>query len=200
MKKVCILKGSPRAGGNTNALLKPFAEELKEKGCECREFDLYRMDLKPCVACRCCQKDWTVFGCPLKDDMQKIFDAIRESELLILATPIYSWFCTGPMKNVLDRMVYGMNKYYGEEKGPSLWEGKELALVISCGYRPERGADLFEEARKRYCKHSRLFYRGMLAERHLGYQTEFMDQEKEWHAREFACGLLETGCKQDCRE
>ena len=31
MKKVCILKGSPRAGGNTNALLKPFAEELKEK-------------------------------------------------------------------------------------------------------------------------------------------------------------------------
>jgi len=28
------------------------------------------------------------------------------------------------MKAVLDRLVYGMNKYYGREKGPSLWEGK----------------------------------------------------------------------------
>lgn len=39
---------------------------------------------------------------------------------------------------------------------------------------------------QRYCKHSRLQYIGMLAERHLGYQTTFMDAEKEEHARAFA--------------
>lgn len=47
-----------------------------------------------------------------------------------LATPIYSWYCTPPMKALLDRLVYGMNKYYGDEKGPSLWNacGKKFWL------------------------------------------------------------------------
>lgn len=188
--KICVLKGSPRPEGNTNSLLKPFLEEVEGKGHECCIFDLYRMQLDPCVACRCCQKDWTIFGCPLKDEMGKIFDAIWESEVIILATPIYSWFCTGPMKNVLDRMVYGMNKYYGDKKGPSLWEGKKIAMVLTCGYKAEKGADLFEEAMVRYCKHSRLEYLGMLCERHMGYQTRFMDEEKELRARSFARNLF----------
>jgi len=40
-------------------------------------------------------------------ELQKICD------LLVLASPIYSWYCSPPMKAVLDRLVYGMNKYYG---------------------------------------------------------------------------------------
>ena len=96
------------------------------------------------------------------------------------------------MKAVLDRMVYGINKYYGEKKGPSLWQGKALALLESCGYRPEKGADLFEEGMQRYCKHSQLRYLGSHAERHLGYGTEFMDEEKAERVRSFAQNLLES--------
>lgn len=190
MKKVCILKGSPRPNGNTNSLLIPFVNTLKAHGCECRQFDLYRMRLEPCHACRNCQADWSVVGCTQKDDMEQVFTAVLESDLLVLATPIYSWYCTPPMKAVLDRLVYGLNKYYGAEKGPSLWAGKEVAIITTCGYRPEKGADLFEEGIKRYCKHSKLIYRGMLAERHLGYSTEFMDEEKAAHAVAFAECLL----------
>ena len=36
--------------------------------------------------------------------------AVLACDLLVLATPIYSWFCTPPMKTALDRLVYGMNK------------------------------------------------------------------------------------------
>lgn len=46
------------------------------------------------------------------------FDKVLESDMLILAIPIYSWYCTPPMKAFIDRLVYGMNKYYGDEKGP----------------------------------------------------------------------------------
>ena len=91
-----------------------------------------------------------------------------------------------PMKAVLDRLVYGMNKYYGKEKGPALWAGKKLAIITTCGYRPENGADLWETGIIRYCKHSKLQYAGMLAERHLGYNSVFMDSEKEEHAKQFA--------------
>jgi len=78
-----------------------------------------------------------------------------------------------------------MNKFYGDEKGPSLWAGRKLALVTSCGYRPEKGSDLFEAGMERYCKHSQLIYAGMLAERDQGYRHSFMNKEKEKRARQF---------------
>ena len=187
---VCILMGSPRKQGNTAALLVPFCEELRKGGAEVETYWLYDLEIRPCTACRACQKDWTVFGCAQKDDAGFLFDRIIASDLIVLATPIYSWYCTPPMKALMDRMVYGMNKYYGEGKGPSLWAGKSLALLETCGYRPEKGCDLFEEGVRRYCKHSALKYLGSHAERHLGYGTVFMDGNKESRTREFARRLL----------
>lgn len=63
---------------------------------------------------------------------QEIFDKLCDCDVIVLATPIYSWFCTPPMKSLLDRLVYGMNKYYGDEKGPSLWA---MAAQRDLGYK-----------------------------------------------------------------
>lgn len=186
----CILMGSPRKNGNTNALLTPFCEELNQLGVTTSVIWLYDKTIKGCMACRTCQKDWTIFGCPFNDDMQTIFNSVLTANLIILATPIYSWYCTTPMKAVLDRLVYGMNKYYGQEIGPSLWAGKSMALLTTCGYRSEKGTDLFYEGMKRYCKHSKLNYLGAHTERHLGYDTIFMDEEKEMRVRQFARSLI----------
>lgn len=188
--KLTVLMGSPRKQGNTNALLVPFMDELHLLGHTTELFWLYDMDIAGCTACRACQKDWTIFGCSIKDDMQVIFDSIMTADHLVMATPIYSWYCTAPMKAALDRLVYGMNKYYGNEKGPSLWAGKKLSLLVTCGYRPEKGADVFETGIQRGCKHSQLVYAGMHAERDLGYTVTFMDDAKEKSAREFARSLV----------
>jgi multimeric flavodoxin WrbA len=182
--------GSPRKEGNTAQLLQPLRQVLESRDAECETIWLHEKDLKPCIACRQCQQTWSGFGCPIQDDMQTIFDSVRLSDLLILATPIYSWYCTPPMKAVLDRLVYGMNKYYGERKGPSLWAGKAVGLVTTCGYPPEKGADLWEAGIRRYCKHSQLRYLSMLTERHRGYDTVFMDEEKRQRAEAFAEFLL----------
>ncbi|MDY3051667.1 MAG: flavodoxin family protein [Ndongobacter sp.] len=188
--KIAIFMGSPRKAGNTAALLKPFEEELRGLGHECTTFFLHDRDIHPCMSCRACQRDWTVFGCVWRDGVPEIFDSILESDLLLFATPIYSWYCTPPMKALLDRLVYGMNKYYGEERGPALWAGKKVATMVTCGYRPEQGADLWSEGLRRYCKHSQLHYLGVHAERFLGYQTTFMDQHKDERARAFARKLV----------
>lgn len=185
-KQICILLGSPRKQGNTIQVVRPFVEEMERLGNICSTVWLYDKELRPCIACRACQRDWTIFGCPQQDDMEDIFKDILQADILVLATPIYSWYCTPPMKAVLDRLVYGMNKYYGDTKGPSLWAEKHVGLITTCGYRPEHGADLWEDGVKRYCKHSQLQYIGMLAERHLGYQSVFMDEAKAERAREFA--------------
>lgn len=190
--KLTVLMGSPRKEGNTWAVLKPMLEEWSSTGHQAEVFWLYDMEINGCIACRSCQKDWNKFGCKYKDDMQKVYDAVLSSDVMVLASPIYCWFCTAPMKAALDRLMYGMNKYYGDEKGPSLWAEKHVAIVTTCGYKPEKGADLFEEGIKRYCKHSSLVYDGMFAERDLGYKSVFMDGEKEIRARKFANLLVKT--------
>ena len=53
-----------------------------------------------------------------------------------------------------------------------------------------KAEDLLEEGIRRYCKHSQLQYEGMLCAHHLGYQTTFMDEEKQRLATAFAEKLL----------
>lgn len=189
--KVCILMGSPRKNGNTAFLTNVFEKMLVDAGHSTVHFFLHDLTIHPCVACRGCQENWSEAGCVQKDDMQMIFDVVSQCDALILATPIYSWYCTPPMKAALDRLVYGMNKYYGEKRGPSLWEGKRCYLITTCGYPPEKGADILEMGIKRYCNHSKLNYGGMLCVRHMGYHTEFATPENQKLAEEFAAKVCE---------
>ena len=67
--------------------------------------------------------------------------------------------------------------------------GVNEAMAIKLDYElPEYPT--FEEGLRRYCRHSALRYLGSHAERHLGYATVFMDEEKEGRVREFARQLL----------
>ena len=66
-----------------------------------------------------------------------------------------------------------------------------MALISTCGYPVEKGADLFEEGMKRYAKHSRLQYVGMACERQRNYGEQFMDAEKEQAMRDFAQKCME---------
>ena len=93
--------------------------------------------------------------------MTAVFEDILACDLLLLASPIYLWSCTAPMKAALDRCIYALCKYYGDEKGPSLWEGKAVAAITTCGCPLEKGADLWQESLRRICKHARLRWLGL---------------------------------------
>ena len=189
-KRACILLGSPRRDGNTEQLVQQCIPRLEEAGIVCETIRLYGRDIRPCLACRQCQQDWTRVNCCQQDEMQEIFDAVQACDLLLFASPVYSWYCTAPTKAVMDRLIYGCCKYYGNQRGPSLLAGKKAAIITTCGYRPEQGADLWEQGVQRYCKHAQMSYLGMLAERHRSYTEEFMNDEKAQHARAFAEQLV----------
>lgn len=90
--KCIILMGSPRKNGNTISLVNPFIKKSTALGTECELIWLYDKDIQPCITCRICQSDWTKFGCRYKDDVQEIFDRILAADIIVLATPIYSWY------------------------------------------------------------------------------------------------------------
>lgn len=190
--KVTVIFGSPRKHGNTASLLKPFMEELHGRGAETDYYDVYDKKIAGCRACLGCQRDKTKVSCVISDDMQPILKSVTESDLIVVAAPIYLWAAPAPVKAVLDRTVYASCKYYGDDPhGPALFAGKRVALITTCGYPVERGTDLYEEMIRRYCRHVNMIYAGMLAERQRNLKEPFMDDRKEEHAREFARRLLQ---------
>lgn len=184
--KFCVLMGSPRENGNTAALLRPFLEECGVMGVETEVIPLYDRGVNPCLGCKTCQDVTDGPGCVQDDGFEEIFRAMTDSDVIVLATPIYAFFCTAPMKAVLDRAIYAGTKNYGAAKGVKLLEGKRLAAIAICGYPPEKGADLWEEGLKRFCRHGGLEYMGIFCRRDRGGAEPFLNAEREQAVRDFA--------------
>lgn len=187
--KYTILMGSPKRDGNTAALLRPFMEENQDMGIEQDVIWLYERNIQPCLGCKTCQNQKDCLGCIHEDDFQVIFNSIQSSDVLILATPIYSWFCTPPMKALMDRLIYAGCKYYGDEKQRSAYWMKQVATITTCGYEPGKGADLWEEGLRRWCKHGDMDYLGMYCHRDMGKKEAFMTEQVEFDVRDFAHAL-----------
>ena len=184
---VLILMGSPRLGGNTAELCRPFMEELKENGADVRYVTLADKDIKPCRGCYACQDISSEYGCCQKDDMP--VSDILWADLIVLATPIYAWYCAAPMKNVLDRH-YGFNKFYGSAEG-SLWAGKKVAIIATHGYEGAYATDPFEMGVERLCKHSYLTYIGLYSVRDEDNLASFQTADAVEGAKAFARKCME---------
>lgn len=189
-KKFCILMGSMKPSGNTAELVKPFTAELQEKGCDVEYITLVDKDIHACTGCYTCQRISDVYGCKHEDDALQIIATMLESDYIILATPIYSWYCTPPMKAMLDRH-YGLNKYYGKGEKRSLWEGKNVAIIATHGFDAALAAEPFEMGIQRLCEYSKLNYLGMYSVRHEGSIASFQTESAINGAKEFARALLE---------
>ena len=184
---VLILMGSPRLSGNTAELCRPFMEELSVNGADVRYVTLADKDIRPCRGCSACQEVSGEYGCVQKDDMP--VEDILWADLIVLATPIYAWYCAAPMKNVLDRH-YGFNKYYGSAEG-SLWAGKKVAIVATHGYDGAYATDPFEMGVQRLCKHSNLEYLGLYSVQDEDNLASFQTADAVAGAKAFAQKCME---------
>ena len=185
----CVLMASPRPKGNTVELLKPFLAELEEHKAEVTYIYLPDKNILPCRGCYVCQKVSDKYGCIQQDDVSEIMEKVIACDCIVLATPIYSWYCTAPMKALLDRH-YGLNKFYGSAKG-SLWKDKKVAIIATHGYDAEYAASPFETGIRRLCEHSNLEYMGMYSVRDEDDIASFQREDAMNGARAFARKLLE---------
>ncbi len=185
---VLILMGSPRLQGNTAELCKPFMAEMEQNGSQMRYIPLAEKHIRPCLGCYACQQVSGTYGCPLQDDMADVVEQIIWADLIVLATPIYSWYCTAHMKAMLDRH-YGMNKYYGSASG-SLWAGKRVAILATHGYDDVYATEPFETGIKRLCIHSNLVYSGLYSVRDEDNLASFQTEAAIAGAKAFAQKLL----------
>ena len=100
MKKVLIISTSLRAGSNSEILAKEVAKGAKEKGHEVEFVSLKNKTINFCKGCFACQKSGK---CAIKDDAIEITEKIKNSDVIIWATPVYYYEMSGQMKTLIDR-------------------------------------------------------------------------------------------------
>ena len=140
---ITFFLGSPRKHGNTARLLDKVSESLEGKGVKSKTIYLPDYEIEPCSECFACQKTTKKPGCKIKDDMQKIYDKILASDVIVFAAPIFFWSYAAQIKPFIDRL-FCLGKY---EVEPMIFllKGKKCALVITAGGDEFDGADLVVE-------------------------------------------------------
>lgn len=102
-KKIIVLNGSPRKNGNTSALVKAFREGAESAGHSVTEFWLGGMKINGCRGC-CAGGKNPESPCVQKDDMEQIYPAYKEADVVVLASPLYYWTISGQLKCAFDRL------------------------------------------------------------------------------------------------
>ncbi len=102
--KVLAINGSPNMEkGNTHLILAPFLEGMKKAGASIEIVFSQRLKIRPCIGDFQCWFD-KVGVCIHTDDMQDIYAKVRESDILVLAAPIYLPL-PGAFQNLLNRLM-----------------------------------------------------------------------------------------------
>ena len=102
-KRILILNGSPRPGGNTAALIREFTAGAEGSGNTVTRFDLQKLDIHGCLGCYGGGKD-PDSPCVQKDDMDKIYPYYKNADVVVLASPMYYWNISGQLKCAFDRL------------------------------------------------------------------------------------------------
>ncbi len=140
--KVIALNGSARGRkGVTWKLMESLLSGLSEGGAIVKEFQLKEMNLSPCRACLTCMHK-TPGQCAQRDDMDQIYPHLKDSDLFVMGTPVYTDGMSAQMKTVMDRCICGMDPFLRRDasnrvRHPFSWKMPSQFLLVSTSGFPE---------------------------------------------------------------
>lgn len=101
-KKVLILSGSPRKGGNSDLLCDEFMCGAQEAGNAVEKIRVQEKKIACCLACYACRNTGV---CAIQDDMAEVMQKMIDCDVLVLASPVYFYSIDAQLKAVIDRSV-----------------------------------------------------------------------------------------------
>jgi Multimeric flavodoxin WrbA len=108
-KKIIGILGSPLTEGNTAQLFERALKGAEDAGCDVEKIVVVNLDFQACQEMMFCREHET---CGIDDDMQAMYQKIRETDGLIIATPVMTMGIPGKLKSFIDRFqVFFMAKY-----------------------------------------------------------------------------------------
>ena len=126
--KVLGIIGSPRENGNTASMVNAVCKGAASAGHTTEVINITGLAIHDCVACGGC-KTGKIQYCAIKDDMQKLYPKITETDCFVLGSPVYMGQITGQMKSFFDRWYPFMDANYEIHQLP----GKKYITVTASG-------------------------------------------------------------------
>ena len=139
MVKILAIQGSPRPKeSNTAILLQEFLKGCRSQGAQTETIYLKEKKIHPCVGCYTCWAK-TPGTCIFKDDMPEFLERVRQSDILVYATPLYNYNMTALLKAFQERLLPLLDPHLvktGETyRHPQRYEGdRKVVLVSTCGF------------------------------------------------------------------
>ncbi|MCL2671607.1 MAG: flavodoxin family protein [Clostridiales bacterium] len=101
MAKILAVNGSPRAGGNTAAMLRAVLDVCERAG---HEVQFYQAGGRPTLGCTGCGACGRHLGrCAREDWMNELYPLMKDADVILLGSPTYFGDLTPELKAVLDR-------------------------------------------------------------------------------------------------
>ena len=123
--KILVLNGSPRPNGNTAKMVASFKEGAENAGSDVTVIEVCKKQIHGCIACEYCHTKGNG-QCIQKDDMSEVYDALKDVDMLVLASPIYYHGISGQLKCVIDR-------FYSAAYPKKPERLKKVAMFLSSG-------------------------------------------------------------------
>ncbi len=101
--KVLLINGSPHKNGTTFRALSEVASEINKNGIETEIITVGNERVSGCMACGGCVKKGR---CVYDDVVNVLIDKIRESDGVVIGTPVYYASPNGTLISILDRVFY----------------------------------------------------------------------------------------------
>jgi multimeric flavodoxin WrbA len=160
--KVMALNGSPRKKKwNTITLLKEALKGAASVGAETELIQLYDLKFSGCISCFSCKRISRKEDgiCAVQDDLTSVLDHVKNTDSLIIGTPVYYGAESASTRALLERLCFPYNKYAKDMR--TLFPRRIRTALI---YTMNVGEEMLEVMG--YNRHFALTK--MILERHLG--------------------------------
>lgn len=101
--KFLLINGSPHKTGTTYAALSEVARTLEAEGIETEMIRVGHLELQSCQGCYACTK---LNRCRIDDEVNRVAELFKQSDGIIIGSPVHYAAPTGAVISFLNRMFY----------------------------------------------------------------------------------------------
>lgn len=122
-KRILLLKGSPRRGGNSDTMSEAFIKGAKRSGYNVKCIETYPMNVG-CIACEGCYSSPDA-PCCMHPEFNAVAQDVLDADGMVFATPLYWYGLPAGLKKFIDNFFCF---FIGEKD-----LGAKRSAVLCCG-------------------------------------------------------------------
>lgn len=143
MPKVLGLMGSPRRECHTDELLEACLTGTRSAGATTEKLYIDSLAISPCSSCYACAR---LGHCVVDDDMQVVYSQLAESDIILLASPLYFFGISAQLKALIDRGQVFWSRQNKLGLPALLPEKQRVGAFLCTGGAPNRSGNNFAPA------------------------------------------------------